>query len=66
MVCKRYIRFLIFTVLVWLSFFIAFQITLSYILNDFDNPFDSILFLIIGTINMWNRIEISTHLVDEN
>lgn len=47
MVWKRYIRFLLFTVLVWLSFFLAFQITLSYILNDFDNLFDSILFLII-------------------
>ncbi|SDS91995.1 adenylate cyclase [Maribacter dokdonensis] len=47
MIYTRYMKYLFLTVTVWLSFFITFQISLSYILNDFQNPVDSLLFLII-------------------
>lgn len=47
MISRRYIQFLTFTITTWLVFFVSFQVTLSFILQDFDNLIDSLLFLII-------------------
>ncbi|MEN7550049.1 adenylate/guanylate cyclase domain-containing protein [Rapidithrix thailandica] len=47
MIGKRYIQFLSFTITTWLVFFVSFQVTLSLILQDFDNLSDALLFLLI-------------------
>lgn len=50
MISQQYLKFLFFTITAWLIFFVSFQVTLSFILQDFQSLHDALLFMIIVSL----------------